>query len=161
MSEVTNLRPLKPSRKKLQPGDVFAMQLPDGGYVFGRVIAADLQVERAPMPGSNLIYIYRTRSHDKLPQREELTVKQLLLPPIFINRLPWTKGYFETVAHWPLEPDDILPRHCFRQFTGKYLDEFRRELPGPIEPCGEWGLASYRVIDDEVSDALGIPRVPE
>ena len=42
MTERTNLRVLKRSRKPPTPGDVFAMQLPDGRYLFGRVILADL-----------------------------------------------------------------------------------------------------------------------
>ncbi len=45
-----NLQRLKPTRQKPQAGDVFAMGLPDGQYLFGRVILADLPIERAPMP---------------------------------------------------------------------------------------------------------------
>jgi len=46
----TNLRVFKASRKKPQRGDIFAMQLPDESYLFGRVIGADLAPPRAPMP---------------------------------------------------------------------------------------------------------------
>lgn len=66
------------------------MQLPDRDYLFGRVIAVDLPYERAPMQRSNLIYIYSVRSPTEQPERTELTLARLLLPPIFINRLPWT-----------------------------------------------------------------------
>jgi hypothetical protein len=42
MAEVkTNLRVLRPSRKKVRAGDVFAMQMPDDLYLFGRVISTD------------------------------------------------------------------------------------------------------------------------
>ncbi len=58
MTAATNLRVLRPSRKTLQVGDIFTMQLPDEKYLFGRVILADLPIERAPMPKSNLLYIY-------------------------------------------------------------------------------------------------------
>ncbi len=34
-------------------------------------------------------------------------------------------------------------------------------LPAPTEPCGEWGLASYLYIDDQISEALGLPPVSE
>jgi hypothetical protein len=67
----------------------------------------------------------------------------------------------------PLEPGDVLEQHCFRTFRGRhfdlpvYYDDANHELPGPVEPVGSWGLDSFRTIDDKVSDALGIPRVPE
>jgi hypothetical protein len=156
----TNLRVLKPSRAKLRVGDVFAMLPPDDMFLFGRVILADLPRGRAPMPGANLIYVYRHRSSSKEPDRAALDPEGLLLPPLFINRLPWSKGYFETVAHWPLDKDDLLPRHCFRDWTGDYVDESGERLPGPSEPCGDYGLHSYRTVDDEISDALGLERAP-
>jgi hypothetical protein len=74
------------------------------------------------------------------------------------NTLPWSKGYFETVAHLPLSAEDVLPRHCFRSSSGKYFDEICNELPREEQPCGDWGLHSFRTIDDDVSDALGIPQ---
>lgn len=67
-SAATNLRILRPSRKPVRTGDVFAMQVPDGTYLFGRVIEADItEPSRAPIPGSYLIYVYRHRSADKEP----------------------------------------------------------------------------------------------
>jgi Immunity protein 26 len=53
-----NLRILKPSRPKLQPGDVFTFSPAPERFLFGRVILADLPKRRAPMPTANLIYIY-------------------------------------------------------------------------------------------------------
>lgn len=162
MMAETNLRVIKPSRRRLREGDVFVMLLPDGLYLFGRVILIDLPRDRAPMPGANLIYVYRHRATTKEPDRTALDLANLLLPPIYINRLPWSKGYFETVAHWPLDRRDVLSRHCFFSAArGCYFDEKGNELPGPIEPVGDWGLHSYRTIDDEISDALGFERAPE
>jgi hypothetical protein len=158
---VTNLRVLKRSRHKPGVGDVFAMQLPDNTYLFGRVIGAELELPRAPMPGSYLIYVYRHRSTTKVPDWAELQPQRLLLPPVFINRMPWTKGYFETIDSRDLLESDRLRQHCFRRWNGTYLDEAGEILPGPVEPCGDWGLSSYRWLDDEVSDAVGIPRVPD
>lgn len=158
----TNLQPLKPSRQKLREGDVFAMLLPDDRYLFGRVILADLARERAPMPGANLIYVYRHRSSTNEPDRGALHPENLLLPPLYINRLPWSKGFFETVAHWPLEAQDMRSQHCFLSAgRGTYFNEKGEELPGPVEPVGDWGLHSYRTIDEEISDALGFDRAPE
>ena len=156
-----NFERLRPSRKKLAPGDIFAMRPPDGRYLFGRVILADLPRNRAPMPRSYLIYVYSVRSDLKGLNPDQLTVDRLLLPPMFINRLPWSRGYFETVAHRPLKREDLVQQYCFRRWTGKYVDETGKELSSRLEPCGDWALDSYRTIDDQVSDALGIPRTPE
>jgi hypothetical protein len=159
MTPLTNMRVLTPSRKRLNPGDVFVLQ-PDERYLFGRVIGTNTAV--GPMTGCILTYIYRVRSASmQIPPRPDLSPDKLLIPPIMTNRLPWSRGYFETIAHVPLEAGDVLTQHCFRSSGGKYYDEANNELPGPIEPVGVRGLHSYRTIDDAVSDALGIARVPD
>ena len=137
------------------------MLLPTGMYLFGRVVLADPPRERAPGPGTNLIYIYAYQSKSKAPDEARLSPDNLLIPPVWTNGLGWTKGYFETISSGELKLGALLSRHCFRRHDGVYLDEAGRRLPGPVEPCGEWGLVSYRWIDDRISDALGIPRVPE
>jgi hypothetical protein len=159
----TNLQVLKPSRKKPAAGDVFAMQLPDDSYIFGRVIEADLQdFNRAPMPGSYLIYVYSVRSSEKQPDLGALLPDRLLLPPVFINRMPWAKGYFENVGHEDLSSRLLLQQYCFWDAArARYVDEKLIPLPRELQPCGDWGLSSYRWLDDQVSDALGIPRVRE
>ena len=158
----TNLKVLKRSNKKPDRGDIFAMQLPDDSYVFGRVIGAELEPPLAPMPFSYLIYVYADRSRSKQPALGTLRPERLLLPPVFINRMPWTKGYFETVQHEQLSGGALLPQYCFWDAArARYVDERQNPLPGESHPCGDWALSSYRWLDDRVSDALGIPRVPE
>src|SRR6266511_3953562 len=93
----TNLRVLSPSRKKLRVGDIFAMQLPDERCLFGRVILVDLPIEKAPMPTSNLLYIYKDLFDTKTPDIGRLVPDRLLIPPVFTNRLGWAKGVFETI----------------------------------------------------------------
>lgn len=159
----TNIQVIKASRKQPMSGDVFAIRLPDGSHVFGRVIDADIHdPKRAPMPGSYLIYVYQLRSASIEPEMSELTPDRLLLPPIFINKMPWTKGYFATVGHADPTGADRLRRHCFwRAVSRIYVDENRNSLARKIHPCGDWALSSYRWLDDQISDALGIPRVLE
>jgi hypothetical protein len=162
VSEVgTNLQVLTPSRKRVRAGDLFAMRIPDGRYMFGRVISTEARI--GPMKGVILLYFYDRRFWSKeAPQRESLSPQELLVPPMLTNRLGWSKGVFETVAHWELEADEILPVHCFWSYSRRrYYDERGRELPEPTEPVGEYGLHSFRTIDDAISDALGIGRVPE
>ena len=158
----TNLQVLKRSRRKPEPGDIFALRVPDGTFLFGRVIGAELEPPLAPMPLSYLVYVYAHRSQTKQPRLDALRPEGLLLPPVFINRMPWTKGYFETVEHEELGHETLLPQHCFWDAArARYVDERQNPLPRESHPCGDWGLASYRWLDDQVSDALGIPRVPE
>jgi hypothetical protein len=153
-----NLRKLLSTRRKPRPGDVFCMQLPDGRFLFGRVILADLAMGRAPMPGANLIYIYRCYSVDKVPDMASMTSRNLLLHPIFTNRMAWTRGYFEFLFNQPLQPNDLLRAHCFRRWDGVYVDESGDPIGTQLEPCGDWGLSSYLRIDDLLSDVHGYPQ---
>jgi Immunity protein 26 len=156
-----NMSILNPSRKKMHPGDTFVMHYDKVGYLFGRVILVDLPAERAPMPGANLIYIYRERSQSPDPTGLALKKEALLIPPTFINRLPWSRGYFETVGHAPLAEDDVWGRHCFEDHMTRTRVEYRdldgNRLEKPFEPCGTWGLHSFASLDDVISEVLGIP----
>lgn len=158
MTATSNFQVLRASRKPLRAGDIFALHLVDGRYLFGRVVLADIPEDLAPTPNCNLLYIYQDSSDAKTLDLTLLTPDHLLIPPIFTNRLAWSRGYFETVAHQPVVPDDLLPQHCFYDvLTRGYLDETGAPLPVPSKPCGIWGLASYQAISKEISEALGLP----
>jgi Immunity protein 26 len=115
------------------------------------------------MPTANLVYVYRVERQTPTPvPLNELAPANLLIPPQFINRMPWTKGYFQNVAHPPLQSGDLLDQHCFWDAVRKvYRDRDGAFRTSRSEPCGVWGLGSYRLLDDLISDALGIDRVPE
>jgi hypothetical protein len=153
-----NLEVLKKTRRSPEVGDIFVMQPPDGQFLYGRVISKD--ANPLGVGGGILVYIYRARSRDKLAVPELLRT-ELLVPPMITNKLPWAEGYFEHVENRPLAPTDRLPRHSFRDTRGWFFDEHGNRLPGAIEPVGQWGLQSYRTIDDEISRALGIPLAPD
>ncbi len=165
---VTNMRVLKKSRKRARPGDVFALQVEEGRFLFGRVMRLearigffDFQSQTTQFWNCVLIYIYTATSSDK-HNTPELNKERLLVPPMMTNLLPWSKGYFETVEHRPLRQEDSLPVHCFWDaFCQCYYDDNGNRLPGRSEPCGVYALKSYRTIDDAVSEALGIPLAPE
>lgn len=161
---VTNLRVLKPSRKKAKPGDLFALQHVDEQFSFGRVISTGAKWTLAEGAGpAVLIYIFREQSRNKVvPEEVAMRPEHLLVAPIMTNHLPWSRGYFETLANIPLKAGDVLPQHCFHSASrGRYFDDHGIELPGPIEPVGDHGLHSFRTIDDQVSDARGLPRAPQ
>lgn len=149
----TNLQVLKRSRREPEVGDVFVALPPDDLYLFGRVIRTDAL---GPMEAL-LIYVYDLRSPTKeIP--EQLSPERLLTPPAFTNALGWKHGRFETRDNVPLRPDDLLQQHCFYA-AGRYYDEDGQTLAEPTEPCGIGGVASYRMLDDRISDALNIARV--
>ena len=157
----TNLDVLKPSRAAPQRGDVFVLRLRRGPYLFGRVISAEAKAGPS-MPGAILVYVFDTRSDTaEIPDRAALSASRLLIAPVMINKLPWSRGYFQTIGHLEIAAGEELPQHCFRSGSGRYYDENCVELVAPTEPCGQWGLASYRVVDDKVSDALGVARAAD
>jgi len=151
------MKPLKKSRKRLKPGDVFVVQMKANEYRFGRVVSVTATC--GSMKNCILLYFYRvsSSSKDRIP---ELDCHDLLFPPVFTNRLGWSRGYFETVENRELKVSDVLEKHCFEHFTGRYFDEKGNEVHRS-DPCGEYGLHSYRTIDDAISEALGIPMVPD
>lgn len=161
-SPQTNLKVLRRSNKRPEQGDIFAMGLSDGTFLSGRVVGADLEPPLAPTPSAFLIYVYRDRARTKATVPDDLGPDRLLLPPLFINRMPWTKGYFETLHHKALNPAALLAQHCFWDAArARFVDERQQPLVHETQPRGDWALCSYRWLDDRISDALGIPRVPE
>lgn len=161
-----NFRVLQPSRKRLVPGDVFTMGLPDDTYLFGRVISTAARWTLAEGSGpTNLVYVFSNRSESKaMPDRTYLRTDHLLIPPQLINRLGWTRGYFETVGHLALADGEVLPVHCFERASGRsprWFDEHGNELGEPVPPVGAWGGSNYRTLEDEVCRVLGIPLAPD
>lgn len=160
-SVITNLQILTPSRKTPKAGDIFVCRPIGRGYFFGRVVATDACI--FTMKNCIMLYVFGIESNTKEPP-ERLSVMQLLIPPQMTNRLPWSHGYFETIEHRAFEPGERLPVHCFEEPMRRpvrYWDEYNHELPGRREPCGIHALKSYRTIDDAISDALHISRVPD
>jgi hypothetical protein len=153
-----NMRVLKRSRKTLKSGDVFVLQMRASEYIYGRVISTSARV--GFFENCIMIYIYRcfSETRDVVPS---LKRHGLLLPPMMTNRLPWSRGYFETVANGPLTKDEVLRQHCFEDIRGRYFDELGNQLPRRSEPCTLLSLHSFRTIDDAVSKALGIPLAPD
>jgi|GEM_PF-3447231 len=155
-----NLQFIKKSR--LKQGDIFAMLLGDGKYLFGRLVKYNLDFENSPFAGSNLIYIYNVRSDNKDVDTSILTPDKLLTPPLFTNTILWSKGYAVKVANENITTEKLLAQHCFYSPSRrKYYDEQGKELTAQIEPCGEWVyIVGLSYIDNKISDALGIKRPP-
>lgn len=158
----TNIRIISPSRSRPRAGDLFAIRPGELGYLFGRIIDPDTKIGGFRHGGVILIYIYKPvfETMDP-PPAGALSRDQLLIPPLGINRLPWSRGYFHTIERRPLAPDDVLRRHVFHDTIGgmdRYVDE-DGNLVGSAESAGVWGLNSFRTVDDEISRALGLALV--
>lgn len=85
---------MKKSRKTPCEGDVFCIQPLKGIFYFGKVIKSN--IENPDIHGHTLIFIYDIYSSDKNTMFN-FENKELLIPPIIVNKQPWIKGYFETL----------------------------------------------------------------
>jgi hypothetical protein len=108
-----------------------------------------------------LIYIYAPVRSAPEPPLEELNPGRLLVAPLLTNRLPWSRGYFDTVWSGDLSAEDVVLQHCFRDSRGWEFDDHGNRLDRSVEPIGTYALDSFRTIDDAVCDALGIARAPD
>lgn len=154
------------------------MQIPDGRYLFGRVVRTDANCFA---PDCILVYIFKYQSETPTPPAR-LLVSDLLIPPQTINRLGWSRGYLMTVERRPFEMGERMLVHYFKQrrdapgpmgrlsrLLGRhepavvYVDEDRMPVkPPPLGTPSDWqGLGNYRTLDDMVSSALGIPLASE
>ena len=156
-----NFVQLEKSRKKKRPGDIFVYQLKQEPnlYRFGKIIKTDAVVGNLVGTKSNLIYLYEAISNSKL-DIPVLDKNKLLLPPLGINNLPWTRGYFVTVGFEEVTEKNSHAVHCFRcdsRKTPTYYNEYSKEIHKIKGYIGEHGLHSYLSLDDYVSVKLGYP----
>lgn len=154
------IRIAKGSRKRLQPGDVFAFRMrQDRLFRYGRVIRTDTNIG-IDKGNTILVYIYKSCSPEKhlVPV---LRKEDLLLPPLGINDTGWREGYFETMENRPLGTNDVLQVHCFKDPIGtkhRYVDADGNVLARRHEPCGFYALGGYGSVDLKASKALGFPE---
>jgi hypothetical protein len=154
-----NMQQMGGSRKTLKAGNVFTFHIGARGYGYGRIVRTD--VDFGGDADTILIYIYN-RFDTEPDHNSILSPRQLLLPPILTNRLPWSRGYFTIISSCALSQDDILPVHCFWDVLNeKHVNENGKKLARKIEPCGIYALDSFRTIDRAISEALGIPPSPD
>jgi hypothetical protein len=153
-----NMEYLKRSTKKPQPGDIFVFKNKHAGYMFGMVVTD--KAKGGGFDDTILVYIYNNvqKNRDPMP---ELKPENLIIPPIHINQLGWTDGFFITIGNKEIKKEDLLSQNCFYSYTTKkYYDEYGNLLKKRYDPCGVYGLANHRHIDDQVSKALGVPLAP-
>lgn len=152
---------LRRTRRWPQKGDVFVYRLKGHHYGFGRVVVTDIGMffddDRLI-----LIYIYDAFS-PTMSNVPTLRKEMLLIPPVFVSRRPWTKGYFQTVRSEGLRREDRWPRHCFYDAAHfRYVDECGKRVMRRTDPCGDYGLSFIGAVEVCIRRALGeLPPLSE
>ncbi|MFE6163727.1 Imm26 family immunity protein [Streptomyces sp. NPDC056486] len=146
---------MKGQRRQHEAGDVFALQLGDASYRFGRIVNTGESGPQGRFPGGILAYLYDVPSVSQDPDLGLLTPDRLLMPPFFTMNWLWNKGYFRTVAHEVLASSHVLQRHCFYDAGDEgYVDETDKAIPERVEPCGWFALTNFEYFQHEVDEAL-------
>lgn len=154
MEEFTELIPMGRSRKAPKEGDVFLVQPFPQAYYCGKVIRTQLESKDSCVRGMNLIFLYDKRTDGQtLPHR--LDGEELLIPPVIINRLPWSRGYFETVGNAPVTQRERSLSYGFWSFREKRFVDVQG-LPLDREPryWSDYGLAGYALVGEKIQAAL-------
>lgn len=144
------------SRGKISDGDAFVFSIREGEVHPGFVVTASARL--GPI-SCIMCYLFDRKLREGDPIPSDLTSADLLIPPVHLNKKPWSLGYFKRAKG--VRGTRLLPVHCFLSpVTGKILNEFG--VPVPEECCtgivGTFALKSVLTLDDAVSDALGVPR---
>lgn len=71
----------------------------------------------------NLVYIYDVVAQER-PDVTLTTPSNLILPPIVVNNLGWSRGYWEIVASEPIGHDDTLSQHRFVRYKGTSIYDY-------------------------------------
>ncbi len=151
----TNMEVQKAFRKKLKTGDIFRLKYPDDRYVFGQIVS--LTGKAGGFENCIKVYVFDAvfSEPDKVI---DLTSNELMLAPLFINRLGFSRGYMPVVDNKPVV--QISTKYCyFDVLFKKYLNADGDEIPNAKGLVGIWGLSNYLVLDELVSEKLGIPII--
>lgn len=143
---------------RLKTGDIFALSYPNDTYIFGRVIDSKL-----PMMGGHvaLLYIYDVRSNELHIDSSLLTTDRLLFPPVIMFPTIWSRGYAAKVDYEEIQQKNLI-KHRFHHHHDRYCDEYGNSIAKPEDAkmVGEYSILGLGIIDDKISDWLGIKRAP-
>ena len=170
----TNFAIVVPTRKRRRDGEVFAIHYPSlHGFIIGRVIRAKAfpQGPVGILAGSRLVYVFKGVLPSKeMPPREHLLATNLLIPPMFLDKSPWSLAGVEVIGSIEIEHSEVLETHCFRDtvyskpgneiyYDGNGINDNGElnALENPIDPVGTMTLQNMWSIDLHVSRALDLP----
>ena len=147
-----NMEIQSPYRKKLKVGDIFRLKYPNSRYLFGQITS--LSAKAAGFKDCIKINVFESE-HNCPDCPIKQSSKKLLIAPLFINRLGFSRGYMPVISN-----TDVIKtssKYCyFDALFKKHLNDDGVEIPQATGLVGAWGLSNYLVLDDLVSEILGI-----
>lgn len=147
------------SRKYPEEGDIFLVQPLSNVYYYGKVIQTHIKSRDSCVKGMNLVFIYDKCSVDQsIP--DDLSHSGFLISPTIINKLPWSRGYFETIGNVPVTELEKNMSYGFWSFLKKmFVDVEGIPLGYKPQYWSDYGLASYAVIGEKIQNALKAKKV--
>lgn len=154
MTEFTDLLAMKKSRKAPRKGDVFVVQPFQSVFYFGKVIKTNICSSDSFVNGMFLIFIYDEMS--TVPQIPcDLNDSSLLIAPTIVNRLGWSRGYFETICNLPLTEREKNVSYGFWHFQKKcFVNAEGDVLDSRPKYYTDYGLGNYCVVGEKIQAAL-------
>jgi hypothetical protein len=129
-------------KQKINPGDVFKIDLKNGKYVFGRVL-------------KNPLYAFYDLQAETIPSLDYILSRPVLFK-VWVMKYAITKNVWEVIGHRPLEIDlETSPRFFKQDGISKKLSIYHesKETPASIHECE--GLECAAVWDpNHIEDRL-------
>ena len=95
--EKYQLKVIKRTRKLAEKGDIFVFSPRKGIYFYGLVVKDDVKSDSEYNWYVIMLFKNKTNSLDKINFVPDYN--ELLIPPLVVTRLYWTKGFFYNVGH--------------------------------------------------------------
>lgn len=138
--------PTNKSRERPKEGSIFLVQPFFNVYYYGKVIQTHIQSR------DSCVYD-KCATDQSIP--EDLNDAGFLIPPVIINRLPWSRGYFETIKNARVTEREKSMSYGFWSFQKKmFVDVEGMPLTYKPQCWSDYGLASYAVVGEKIQIAL-------
>ena len=95
--EKYQLKVIKRTRKLAKKGDIFVFSPREGIYFYGLVVKDDLKSDEEY--NWYVIMLFKSKTNSLNDINFIPYYNDLLLPPLIVTRLYWTKGFFYNVGH--------------------------------------------------------------
>ena len=154
MENFTELISMNQSRKYPKEGDIFLVQPLQNVYYYGKVIQTQIKSRDSLVNGMNLIFVY-DKSTDNKNIPDNLSDCDFLISPVIINKLPWSRGYFETISNLCVtERERKMPFGFWNTLRKTFVNAEGITLTFKPQYWSDYGLASYAVVGEKIQAAL-------
>lgn len=104
-----------PSARRGKPGDMFVIDLVDGGSFPVRVVE---KATAALISGSWVLYIYAEVGRREQVSASSFDLRRLLVPPVFVASELWRGGQARHFGFEALSDEQLLQEHSFEGVLG-------------------------------------------